>query len=375
MTPKYKISIIFFMLCLAVGSLQAKREYEKTIEESFSLSDNGTLQIENRHGDVLVNAWDRNQVEIKVTITVNTNSESNAQEVFNRIDIDFTESSDFVSAKTVIDATKSTWSVFKDWLGGNSNNNDLKIDYQISMPAAAFLKLENRYGNVNIDALEGDAQLTIKYGNLEAENIGGDVVFDGGYGNAGIGDVGGDLESDIAYFKLRVGSAKDVTVNSKYSTLTIESALDINSTSSYDTYLIGTANSIDNEGKYDKIEVGEVGEIDVESKYTHIKVGLLKGELEADLAYGGVNVENVSNSFDLIDVEGRYTSIKLNLDDVSAYRMEADGRYAGISVPDNFTMQRDIKDNNEREVTGYRGNANARGMVRISASYGSIKLR
>ena len=310
-----------------------------------------------------------------MTITVNTNNESNAQEVFNRIDIQFRNENDLVAAKTSIDDSKSTWSIFKDWLGGGSNSNDLQIDYEVHMPATATLELDNRYGNVNVDALAGDAHFVIKYGNLEAKNIGGDLEFEGGYGNAGLGDVGGDLTSNISYFKMRMGSAQDVDIDSKYSTFTIESATDIQSNSSYDSYSIGSVRSLKNEGKYDKLEIGEVGEMDVESKYTHVNIGKLSGELQADLSYGGVTVDEVGSEFDLIDVEGRYTAIKIDLNDVSAFRMEADGRYAGISVPDNFTIQRDIKDNNEREVSGYKGSANARGTIRISASYGSIKLR
>ena len=85
----YKFSLALFCLAISYASLHAEGwgEYNKTVKKEFAISSNGTVYLANKYGKVDVKTWDRNRVKLDIRISVRTNSESNAQKVFNRINI------------------------------------------------------------------------------------------------------------------------------------------------------------------------------------------------------------------------------------------------------------------------------------------------
>ena len=88
----YKISLVFLLAGLLVTGLQAKNHYQeftKTIKKEFDITRDGTTNIKNKYGKVDIKTWDKNRVKIDVRIVVNARSEKSAQEVFDRIDIGF----------------------------------------------------------------------------------------------------------------------------------------------------------------------------------------------------------------------------------------------------------------------------------------------
>ena len=114
----YKMKYLMLALCLMLVNtvLQgAKSEYTKTYTKTYSLDSGGKVNIENIHGHVNINTWNKSEVYIKVTITVDASSERKAEEDFERIEIDFSNDSRNVSAKTTIDNKKSTWWFIQSW--------------------------------------------------------------------------------------------------------------------------------------------------------------------------------------------------------------------------------------------------------------------
>ena len=77
-----------------------KREYSKTINKQFPITTDGMVEISNRYGKVEIKTWDNSEVKVEVVISVNATSEDRAEDVFDRITIDFNSGRDFVSATT-----------------------------------------------------------------------------------------------------------------------------------------------------------------------------------------------------------------------------------------------------------------------------------
>ena len=139
-------------------------EVTKEFHKEYKAGPNTTLDINNKYGDVVIQSWDQDQVVIDVKITVELPSQEKAQKLLDYIDVSFSESESLISAKTVIDDNFT----FKGW-GGDSKK--FSIDYNIKMPAGTSLALANKYGNTDIDELNGQVNLDIKYGNLTAGKL------------------------------------------------------------------------------------------------------------------------------------------------------------------------------------------------------------
>lgn len=347
----------------------AKREYTKTINKQFPITADGTVKISNRHGKVEINTWDNNEVKVEVVITVDAHSQDRANDVFDRVTIDFNSSRDFVSATTEI-ASKSGWS---SWWGGSSNDN-YKINYQVYMPETNELGLFNKYGDSYVAALKGGVDLEIKYGNIQLDNVENDVRLMLGYGNASI--VGAHkLDLEVKYSKVKIGTVKDADIISKYSSVTIDEAQDVRSETKYDHYHLGMVKDYHNIGKYDDVHIKVAKSVRAAAKYSDYTVTHLKDWADFDLEYGSASVEMLDRAFTALEIRGRYTDYKIEVQEGTNYQLDASSRYANIRYPSEMTVVKEIKDGHEREVEGFVGDKNQAKVIKARLNYGGIKVR
>ncbi len=346
-----------------------KREFSKTINKQFPTTADGTVKISNRYGKVEIKTWDNNEVKVEVVIKVDAHSEDRANDVFDRITIDFNSSRNFVSAATEI-ASKSGWD---SWWGGGSNDS-YKINYQVYMPATNKLDLFNKYGDSYVAALKGRVNLEIKYGNIQVDQVDNDVDLMLGYGNASITGAQ-ELGLEVKYSKVKVGTASNVDIVSKYSTVTIDEAQDVRSETKYDHYHLGMVKDYHNIGKYDDVHIKVAASVRAAAKYSDYTVVHLKDWADFDLEYGSASVEMLDRAFTALEIRGRYTDYKIEVQEGTHYQLDASSRYANIRYPSEFTVVKEIKDGNDREVQGFVGDKNQAKVIKARLDYGGIKVK
>ncbi|MCB0664450.1 MAG: hypothetical protein KDC80_01450 [Saprospiraceae bacterium] len=369
----FKIKYLLLALSFVLPNIlaqAAKSEYTRTYTKTYNIDPDGQVNIENIHGQVNINTWDKSEVYIKVVVTVDASSERKAEDDFERIDIDFSNDSRNVSAKTSIDNKKSTWWFIQSWW----DDDDIRIDYEVSMPSSARLELTHKYGNADLGTFSGDVEVNHKYGDLTINHVAGKLDIDVSYGNATIAKAN-ISEMNIAYYKLRLNDANEVTIDSKYSQIYIESANEIISESSYDGYHLGDIGTLSNEGKYDNFEIEKIESMDIDTKYTKLNLEYLLDRLDAEMSYGGLEIDRLDAGFDEVIISSRYAGLEIDTDEVPSFRVDVEGRYTGVNLPRGVETTRDIKDGNDHVVVGYRGNSNAKGEIRVRAEYGGLKLR
>lgn len=141
-------------------------EKKKTYSKSYSINGNDKINISNQFGEVKINTWSKNEVKVEVNITVKANSEDRAQSIIDNIAIEDSKSGDEVSFKTTIGKDQ-------EWKGDKKNNSNqgMEINYEVSMPAASPLILQNQFGRSFVPDLSGPVEITQKFGDLEAGNL------------------------------------------------------------------------------------------------------------------------------------------------------------------------------------------------------------
>lgn len=367
----YKLSLAFLMLAgLICTDLAAKnrQEFTKTIKKEFDISQDGTTSITNKYGNVDIKTWDRNRVKIDVRIIVKANSEKTAQEVFDRVDINFSNGSSFVKAETEIESKSSKW-----W-GWNNSKSDYAIHYEVHLPASNNLELRNKYGDVYAARMKGKINLGIKYGNFKLDGADADATIDLAYGNGSLMKAR-NVSVEIGYGKLKMEEVEDVDIDSKYSTLTVEKASNIKSYSKYDTYKIGSVGAFRNEGKYDNIDIEQANNIVITSKYTDFYVEDLERSLELDFEFGGAAVQTLSRGFNLVQLNGKYTDFKLGLESGAAYSIKATADYAGIRYPSGMTVTYEKEKGSYHEVEGHSGQQGTESVIKAKLNYGALKVK
>ena len=370
MKSVFKLTFLLFslVLCTTNFEAEAKKDFTKNIKRQFDITADGTTALANKYGKVEVKTWDQNQVKIDVSIIVRASSESKAQEVFDRIEVNFSNGADYVSAETQIAPHRSSW---WDW---GTKNSDFSIEYEVYLPATNNLKIANKYGDVLVEAIKGKVDLNVKYGNFRMAEIDNHVTAVLAYGNGNAVRTK-DLEMDLSYAKFRVKEVQDMKVTSKYSKIAIEEGQDIVATSKYDTYDIGTLREFRNTGKYDNIEIDNANEVFINSKYTDIYIQNLNEILNLDLGYGAVSIENVKSGFSQVNMLGRYTDFRLNIDSGASYNMDATAEYAGIRYPNDLIITYEKDKGSYHEVRGHKGNENQASIIKARLDYGGLRVR
>jgi len=215
MKMMFKITSLLILVTL-LGSVKTTLAVEKTkkYHESWSASSVETLDISNKFGEVKFKNDGGAEITIDVIVTVEASSDSKANELLNKIDVNFSKSGNVVKAVTSIE-------------NNFRSQRSFSIDYTVNAPSDKNLRVANKYGNVVVNRLTGTGEFDVQYGNITAVSLKGvSTRLNLAYGKGNI-DETGDLETDISYSNISFGETGDLRLNSKYSTVDLDKAKNI----------------------------------------------------------------------------------------------------------------------------------------------------
>lgn len=351
----------------AADIVMKKREFSKVINKDFPITNNGTTTLYNKYGKIDVKTWSENRVKIDVTILVRSENERDAEEMFDRIKVDFTNTNDFVKAETFIENAKG-------WFGWNNSNVDYTINYEVYMPRTNQLDLRNRYGDAFIGSLDNKAGIDVKYGNFRLEDIKGELGVTIGYGNGTIQRCR-NLSADVAYGNLTIEQGADMQLNTKYSNMKIAQAMDIRSSSKYDNFKIGEIRQLDIQTKYSNVAANCITHLIATAGYTDFRIDKIHETIDVDLNYGGANVGLLTKNFTNVRFTGDYADFKVNIEEGANYKLDASGNYAGISSPSGLKIQFERDKGTSYAVEGFVGNTQTNNSIKVNLNYGGAKIK
>jgi hypothetical protein len=363
----------FLLLTAWVGPLQSaagtitKQEFSRTINKEFSISADGFTELQNKYGNVTVKVWQQNKVEIDVTIKVNARDQRAAQEVFDRINVVFSNTATSVRAITEIEPNRS-WS----WFGNNENN--FTIHYDVYIPEKGSLTVGNKYGNVATAMTGGQLKLDVKYGDIRAEGAVGSAVVALAYGDGTI-DKLNDLDLNMSYSNLVIEQVRNVTGRARYGDLEIRKGVDIRLDSRYNDTEVGEARFFQTNCGYDNYRLSNVGTLVVSGNYTDVKVGQLTQQLTVNLSYGDIEIDRLATSFESVNITVNYTDIKLGVNSSALYSIDFNGNYADLVVPSNLTQMLSEERNSSRRLKAHTQRGKGTGTINIDMSYGDCKIQ
>lgn len=156
------LSVVFFFAAAAATSEVAA---QKKFSKIYPASKNVRLQLTNRTGTVVVEGWDREEINISAYLE---------------------------APAANIEPQSRSGTIYINLVHDNQGRNDVgNVNFLIKVPFSASVDIETRMGNLTVSGVrgglvrahistEGDITLTnIEAGNVAAENGIGDIFFDG----------------------------------------------------------------------------------------------------------------------------------------------------------------------------------------------------
>tara|TARA_R110000787_G_scaffold17180_1_gene54212 strand:+ start:51477 stop:52550 length:1074 start_codon:yes stop_codon:yes gene_type:complete len=354
MKTQFKILLLLLIMpaLLFANNETFKYKKEKVIKKEFSVNANAELKVDNSFGNVDIVTWSENRIEIVITITTEGNSEEKTQKKLDEIDVEFSSTASYVSAKTVFHKKGS-----RNWFGSNDNSS-MEINYTIKMPITNSLDLSNDYGSINITKLEGQAKISCDYGQM----IIGELMADENYLNF-------DYTSKSTIEYMRSGK-----INADYSGFTLEKAERIDLNADYTSSNIGEVINLDYNCDYGKITVDNVTNLEGVGDYISHRIGNVSGSLNINADYGSIKVDRIKSSAKNVVIGADYTSIKMGYESDYNFNFNINLQYASFNGEEELTMRHSSVENSSKKYSGFHGSENSSNTVNINSEYGGVTL-
>ena len=359
-TILFKYVTVFFLtipllLSASEGKLKGKYTKEKTIKKEFDVNSDALLKVTNSYGNLNLSSWEGNKIMIEVYIKTNGNNEDKVQKKLDGISVDFDASSSMVSAKTIFNKESNGWS----WWGGSSNSNiNMQINYTIKLPVKNSVNLNNDYGSIILDRIDGHAKINCDYGRLEIGELRGrnnQLNFD--YTSKSTIDFMNSGTIDADYSGFIISKAGDLTIKADYTNSTVE-----------------VMGNLKYNMDYGKLEVGEADNIEGSGDYIGVKLGTLHGNVDITADYGSVKIDKMAEDAGNLRINGDYTGIKIGYSSEYHFNFEIQTSYGSVSGKDEFQTNISEVKNTSKYYKGYYGSANSGNSVNLSSDYGGISF-
>lgn len=324
------------------GDHNYRYEDYRTIEQTFDVEALPNLMMDGIYSDFNITTWDQPQIDFKVKITVKSDRESTVKQLMDIIDVELTQQSNDVTAKTV----------FKDKMT-KSYNASVSIKYYVKVPQDVLMDLSTRYGDITIDEVRERLKANVKYGDIKADNI---------------------LIDDIT----------KCTVDVKYGNINIDNVNQINMWLDYGDAKINTCNYIDGTLKYSKIFITDLDHCMLDIKYSDARIDKANKIIFGNTAYSDVKVRNLTNSIsatslkysDLtvtvtslipqVTIDSQYSDVVLYLEENSSFDYKLSSSYGDIKFKGFF-------DTKSIAGRGHYGDGE-RGLLDINVKYGDVDI-
>ena len=250
------------LLTFALGAHAADHRGSLTEEfhQTYTISADGRIELDNINGDVHISSWDRNEVKVDAVKYADT------KERLEEAKIEIDSGKDYLSIRTKYPDHNNNW----NW---GSHNNPASVEYTLTVPRTVHLdeiKLIN--GALDITGMAGEVRASCINGRLQAQNLSG---------RAELSTVNGHLE---AKFDQLAGQSVDL--NSVNGSLSLTIPSDSNAELEANTVSGNIVNDFGLHVNHHSV-VGHDLRGELGNGGTHIKLNNVNGRIEVRHAQDG----------------------------------------------------------------------------------------
>jgi len=307
-----KVYTLLAIALLSVGAVLAQTE--KKVNNSFNVGNAGSLSIKNSFGDIDIESFDGDRIEVEVTITVETRNQNDIQKYLDKIRIDVTESGNDVSLRTIND------------MNGGNRVKEFSIDYEVKVPRRTSLEIRNSFGDLTIESSEGLLNINVQHG------------------DASIGRVkevaNQQHEIRVQFGDLKVGEISGADVRVQHGDFIIE-----------------------------KLQGGEV-----DLSFGEGNIEKLSGKIYMDIQHSEIEVDEVLKDLEDLNVELQFSEFKAYGFENSDYEFDMEGSFTDFDFRGNFTVKQRDKGMNSESYLIYSGSESGAKKVRIRGSHSDVNI-
>ncbi|MGB1218817.1 MAG: hypothetical protein ACPG4W_03455 [Flavobacteriales bacterium] len=356
------VRILLISLFLSQQGLAQDFSRTKSLAESVKAkSEHFELEVENTHGDVRIETWNKKHIDYTVDISVKGNDEARVNSFFEGINIEVSQNKAHLQLHTWLPQKKSGFinSIIEEIKSFSKKSSiEIQVDYNIKVPRHVKLDLSNTHGYIFLDETDTEVDIESHHGGLHAFCLNGsDNKIELSHAD----------KSDITFIEagnitlmhsnLKIDEGKQLTIESSHSDLELETVQNLLLDISFGELIINTVESI-------KLNA------------SHAKLGieLVEHSLEMENTFGHLKLKKVASDFQNIEIESSHASINLGIDQASDYKLEAEVRFAQLHGVEHVECISCEKDKSQKNYLAYYKKESSKRRVKLDSEFGDIRL-
>lgn len=288
----------FMLLSLGVfGQSKVTKEVKKTV----LLTDNGALYLNNKYGDVFINGWNKDSIQIVVNIEVKGKNLDKAKDLLKRITPNIVNTKTQVIVKSEIGEKETSFfnKYFKKIDPFKSEKANTDINYTVYLPKHAQVEVFNKYGDIIISGWNGKLIADVEHGDLRiTDNI-------------------TTSKLSIKYGKLRANTLHNASINAKDATVFFDNAEVLKLESDGSEINIETVNELDINSNKDDLEINSINNIFGKVKYSKVVLNTVTSKVNLNLNLAELRILKLNTESPVVNVQQKSSEVYINISETN----------------------------------------------------------
>ncbi|MEW4922359.1 hypothetical protein [Algibacter sp. 2305UL17-15] len=355
----YKIILYgAFMLfsCMVMGQNKLSKEIKKT----YPFTNQGAFYLDNKYGDVFINGWDKDSIQIHVIIDVKGKSLDKAKDLLKRINPNIVNTNKQVIVKSEI--TDKETSFFNKYINKidpfKSEKSNTDIRYTINLPKSAEIEIFNKYGDIIISGWNGKLLADVEHGDLRIiDNI-------------------AHSKLSIKYGKLKANTLHSSDIYAKDATVSFDNSEVLRLESDGSIIAIEAVNELDIDSNKDDIEITDANNIFGKVKYSKLVLNTITSKVNLNLNLAELRILNLDTESPVVNVHQRSSEVYINISNTN-FNFGAELEQGVLRIPksvQNITSKVLDEKNKIRQIRANYGKKN-KGIFDFTGYKGIIILK
>lgn len=158
-------------LVLLMATAAAGAELQETFDRTLNVRPGSSFSLDNINGRISVTGWDQPRVRIHAVKKVESRDDSVANEALKRLRVEIKQSDREIAVETIY-PKKDDFGFLDVLFGTNASSS---VTYEIQVPRAMNVAIDNVNGSVSLKDVTGEAELETTNGRIEVTNCSGVV--------------------------------------------------------------------------------------------------------------------------------------------------------------------------------------------------------
>ncbi|MBA7662185.1 hypothetical protein ES703_70211 [subsurface metagenome] len=195
----------FILLAALVTSSASAQRQEEIVSRYFWLKEEGLVSLNNPRGNVRIQSWGKNYIEVIATKLVEGSNEKRMKKALEKIKVEFVATENNLHIKTDLGESRFKTFFLFDKVWNFFSTTQRRVDYQLWVPPQVNVLAETTSGNFFIEGIRGNVktkgvsgrtEFSSIQGNVEAETISGEIKLVEVEGDVNLSSLSGDFSLD-----------------------------------------------------------------------------------------------------------------------------------------------------------------------------------